>query len=72
MESFSHQGCVYRDGYQLYCTDVQLKYPVGSYPSGYKFMEAIVDESKNTVKFVNYGTFDTEYTTTLKLTSQFQ
>lgn len=54
-----------RDGYQTYYSNVRLTKPVGEYPEGYKFMEAIVNDSNQTVKFANYGTFDTEYSTTV-------
>lgn len=56
-----------RDGYKLYYSDVKLLFPVGMYPSGYRFMEAIVDDNNRTIDFINYGSFDTEYKTTIKL-----
>ena len=56
---------VVRDGYQTYYSNVTLNKPVGLNPVGYKFMEAIRNDSTQQIKFVNYGTF--EHSTVLQL-----
>lgn len=65
--AFACNNAPIRDGYKLYYSDVELMFPVNTYPKGYRFMEAIVDEKNGIIKFANYGTFDTEYSTDLKI-----
>lgn len=64
---FSQSGSTVRDGYKTYHEEVRLLVPVGLYPAGYKFMEAVVNDKDGMVQFTNYGTFDCEYSTHLKL-----